>query len=212
MSTMPNRRLLALIIAGLLLSLGVSAAAPRALAMNAAGSDTVRSLYDALLANMRAGASLGADGRYARIAPVVQRIFDIQFMTRLAIGPEWERLGELQRRRVSDAFERYVAAIYAERFDRYSGETLRVTGEQPSAGAMIVTTEIVKSDGEPVRLNYLLHQNGGAWQVADVYLNGTISELATHRSEFGAILRSQGIDGLIVMLNAKADKLAARAS
>jgi len=212
MSIMAHTRISALIIAIALLSLGMAIATPGALAMNAAGSDTVRSLYDALLANMRAGASLGADGRYARIAPVVQRVFDMRFMTRLAIGPEWERLAEPQRRQVSDAFERYVAAIYAERFDRYSGETLRVTGEQPSAGAMIVTTEIVKSDGEPVRLNYLLHQNGGGWQIADVYLNGTISELATHRSEFGAILRAQGIDGLIVMLNAKTDRLAGRAS
>ena len=212
MSTGPNRRLLALIIASLLLLLGISAAAPCAFAMNAAGSDTVRSLYDALLANMRAGAALGADGRYLRIAPLVRRIFDIQFMTRLAIGPEWARLNEVQRRQLSEAFERYVAAVYAERFDRYSGEMLRVTGEQSADGATIVTTEIVKSNGEPVRLNYMLHQNAGAWQIADVYLNGTISELATRRSEFGAILRTQGIDGLIVMLNAKAESLAAHAS
>lgn len=209
---MSNRRLPTLIIGGVLLSLGIAATTPRASATNVACSDTVRSLYDALLANMQAGATLGADGHYVRIAPVVRRVFDMQFMTRLAIGPEWERLDDTQRRQVSEAFERYVAAIYAERFDRYSGETLRVTGELPSASAMIVTTEIVKSNGEPVRLNYLLHQNAGAWQIADVYLNGTISELATHRSEFAAILRSQGIDGLIGVLKAKAGSLTARAS
>ena len=50
------------------------------------------------------------------------------------------------------------------------------------------------------------------WQIADVYLNGTISELATRRSEFAAILRTRGINGLIAMLNTKADALSARAS
>jgi phospholipid transport system substrate-binding protein len=178
----------------------------------AAGGDTVRSFYDTLLANMRSGSSLGAAGRYARIAPVVRRVFDIPFMTRLAVGPEWASLTEAQRQQVSQAFERYVAAVYAERFDNYSGEKLQVTGEQPSAGGTIITSQIVKSSGEPVHLNYLMRQNGGSWQIADVYLNGTISELATRRSEFASILRTRGIDGLIAMLNTKANNLSARAS
>jgi phospholipid transport system substrate-binding protein len=198
--------------AGLGVWLASAAAPPHSAAANAAGAETVRGLYDALLANMRSGAALGARGRYARIEPVVRGAFDMQFMARLAVGPEWERLAEAQRRRVSEAFERYIAAVYAERFDSYSGETLQVTGEQPSVGGTIITTEIIKSNGEPVRLNYLLRQNGGAWQIADVYLNGTISELATRRSEFSSILRTQGIDGLIAMLNTKADALSARAS
>ena len=43
----------------------------------------------------------------------------------------------------------------------------------------------------------------------DVYLDGTISELAIRHSEFAAILKSQGIDGLIAALNRKADILTA---
>jgi phospholipid transport system substrate-binding protein len=61
-----------------------------------------------------------------------------------------------------------------------------------------------------VNINYLVRQNGGTWQIADVYLDGTISELATRRSEFASILRTQGINGLIAMLNNKAAVLAAR--
>lgn len=207
MRKIPATRTLTLV--GAALCLGLMTAAPQA---NAAGQDTVRSFYDTLLTNMRSGPSLGASGRYARIEPVVRRVFDIPFMTRLAVGPEWANLSEAQRQQVSQAFERYVAAVYAERFDNYSGEKLQVTGEQPSAGGTIITSEIVKSNGEPVHINYLMRQNGGAWQIADVYLNGTISELATRRSEFAAILRTRGINGLIAMLNTKADALSARAS
>jgi phospholipid transport system substrate-binding protein len=47
------------------------------------------------------------------------------------------------------------------------------------------------------------------WQIADVYLNGTISELAIRRSEFASILQRQGVDGLIAELNRKADLLSA---
>src|SRR5438045_9708462 len=91
---------------------------------------------------MRSGPSLGASGRYARIEPVVRRVFDIQFMTRLAVGPEWTNLTEAQRQQVSQAFERYIAAIYAERFDNYSGEQLKVVGEQNSPGGTIITSQI----------------------------------------------------------------------
>ena len=86
-------------------------------------------------------------------------------------------------------------------FDTYTGEKMQVTGEQASAGGTIITSQIVKSNGEPVNINYLMRQNGGGWQIADVYLNGTISELATRRSEFASILRTQGINGLIQQLN-----------
>jgi phospholipid transport system substrate-binding protein len=65
---------------------------------------------------------------------------------------------------------------------------------------------------EPLHFSYLLRQNGAAWQIIVVYLNGAISELATPRSESGSILRGQGIDGLIVTLNAEADTLAAHPS
>src|SRR5437763_11404258 len=207
--TTPRAR--SLTFAGAVLCLALTALSPAALAYGS-GGDTVRSLYDALLATMRSGPALGAHGRYAQIAPVIHRVFDIPFMTRLAVGPDWANLTEQQRQQVSQAFERYVAAVYAERFDNYAGEKMQVTGEQASAGGTIITSQIVKSNGEPVNVNYLVRQNGGSWQIADVYLNGTISELATRRSEFASILRTRGINGLIQVLNTKADALSARAS
>lgn len=211
MTSPSTGRGLSIALAAVALSLTLAAGAPRAEAMNA-GGDTVRSLYDTLLNTMRNGPALGARGRYAQIEPVVRRVFDIPYMTRLAVGPEWANLSEPQRQQVMQAFQRYITAIYAERFDNYSGEKLEVVGEQPSTGGTMVRSTIVKSNGEPVQINYLVRQNGGGWQIADVYLDGTISELATRRSEFAAILRSRGIDGLIQTLNTKADSLASRAS
>jgi len=171
------------------------------------GGAAVRGLYDALLGAMHNGQSLGPRGRYAQIEPVVKRVFDIPFMTRLAVGSQWSDISEAQRRQASEAFGRYLAAVYAERFDSYAGERLEVTGEKESAGGPMIMSRIVKSDGEPVNLNYLMREEGGIWKIVDVYLDGTISEVATRRSEFAGILRAQGIIGLIQTLNAKADSL-----
>jgi phospholipid transport system substrate-binding protein len=53
----------------------------------------------------------------------------------------------------------------------------------------------------------MMRRNGNAWLISDIYLDGAISEAATRRSEFAAILKSEGIDGLIAALNRKADIL-----
>jgi len=61
---------------------------------------------------------------------------------------------------------------------------------------------------EPVSVDYAMRQNDGAWQISDVYLDGTISQLATQRSEFGAILRREGFEGLIASMQRKVKLLA----
>ena len=82
-----------------------------------------------------------------------------------------------------------------------------VLGERPSSNGILVSSRIVKADGNPVTINYLVKQNGSAWQVTDVFFEGTISEMATRRSEFASVLRTSGIQGLIQVLNRKADDL-----
>jgi phospholipid transport system substrate-binding protein len=178
------------------------------IAAASAPSDTVRGFYQTLLYNMQNGPSLGQQGRMARLAPVVPRVFDIPYMTQLSIGTAWGTLPEPQRQQVMQAFERYVTAVYAERFDKYAGERLEVVGEQPTAYGTIVKTQIIKSDGEPVTLNYLMVNGNGGPQIGDVYLSGTISELAARRADFASTLRTQGVPGLIAALNNKALTLA----
>ena len=171
------------------------------------GGDTVQGLYDALLSTMKNGRTLGQSGRFTQLEPVIRRTFDIPSMARLAVGSSWATLSEAQHQQVTESFGRYISAIYADRFDSYAGQKLQVTGEQPAAAGVMVHSQIVKANGEPVNVDYMMRRNGNTWLISDIYLDGAISELATRRSEFAAILKSQGIDGLIAALNRKADVL-----
>ena len=173
----------------------------------ASGGGTVQGLYDALLGTMKNGRILGQSGRFMQIEPVIRRTFDIPSMTRLSVGVSWAGLSEAQRRQLTESFGRYISAIYADRFDSYAGQKLQVTGEQPNPAGVIVKSEIVKANGEPVKVDYMMRRNGDGWLISDVYLDGAISEVATRRSEFAAILKNDGIDGLIAALNRKADML-----
>jgi phospholipid transport system substrate-binding protein len=192
-------------IVGLSLALSLFAASAAALAVNP--QDNVRGFYDTLLTTMRYGPTLGQSGRYARLAPVVDRLFDVPAMARMAVGPTWATLSPAQQQQLIDAFRHYIAATYADRFDSYSGQQLQVTGERPYNGDVIVQTKIVKSDGDITDLDYLMRQNQGSWQISDVYLDGTISQVAIQRSEFHSILRREGVDGLVAVLNRKVDLL-----
>ena len=195
----------------LLLLFGAGFATP-AMALSSAPQTRVQRFYATLLNTMKEGPQLGSGGRYAKLAPVVGQTFDVPFMARLAVGPSWSTLTSAQQQQVTAAFQRYISATYADRFDNYSGEQLRVLGEAPYGSGIIVETQIVKSDGKPVTINYMMRQGArGDWQISDVYLDGTISQLATQRSEFYSILRREGVDGLISTLNRKTDLLTSKA-
>jgi phospholipid transport system substrate-binding protein len=170
-------------------------------------SQVVQNFCSALLDTMQHAATLGEKGRYQKLEPVLLSTFDVPFMARLSIGPLWGRLTTEQKRQAAAAYGRYVGAVYATRFDSFSGERFQVLGEERIKHGTLVRTQIIKANGEPVSINYVLHDNDTAWQIRDVYLSGSISELATRRSEFSAILRTSGIDGLIASLNKKADDL-----
>ena len=202
-SSTGTRKLAALCLALLLASDLVAQRAEAA----ADAQNTVRGFYGLLLSNMRGGRTLGESGRYSRLAPVVTRTFDVPAMTRLAIGPAWPTLNPAQQQQLIAAFAHYIAATYADQFDSYSGEQLQVTGQRPFGADIMVQTRIIKSNGEATRLDYLMHQNQGAPQISDVYLDGSISQLAVHRSEFHAILQREGVDGLVSALNRKVDLL-----
>ena len=191
-------------LAGMCLALLLGAGLPTT--GSAAASDPqqlVQSFYGVLLSNMKDGRMLGEGGRYARLAPVVDRTFDLPSMTRLAVGPAWETLAPAQQQQLTAAFAHYVAATYADRFDTYSGEQLQVAGERPHGADLMVQTSIVKADGEKTRLDYLIRQG----RISDVYLDGTISQLAVDRSEFHSILQREGVDGLVAALHRKVDLL-----
>jgi phospholipid transport system substrate-binding protein len=162
----------------------------------------IQRFYDALLAVMKEAKHLSFDQRYQRLAPAITAAFDLGLTSRLSVGPAWAQMMPDQQRRLTDVFTRYTISLYANRFDDFGGERFDVDANPvANANGTIVQTKLIKSDGEKVTLNYLMRQSaGGSWQVIDVYLSGTISELATRRSEYSATLQSGGADALIKLL------------
>ena len=171
----------------------------------------IERLYATLLAVMKQAKKLSFDERYSRLAPAIEATFDLGLMARIAVGPGWAGIAADQQQRLSAAFARYTISNYANRFDNYGGERFEVSPKAaPNPNGVIVESRLVKSNGETVNLNYLLRQDAaGSWKVIDVYLSGTISELATRRSEFSTVLQRNGADALVQLIEQKSAALRA---
>jgi phospholipid transport system substrate-binding protein len=145
---------------------------------------------------MQNAAALGVKGRYQKLEPIVLATFEVLFMTRLSVGPFWAESSPGQKQGAWKAFVRFVSATYATQFDDFSGEQFQILGERQVEHGTIVKTQLAKSDGGKVAINYTVHDNDTSWQIRDVYLAGTISErdetLGFHRD--AAKRRHRGLD------------------
>jgi phospholipid transport system substrate-binding protein len=194
----------------LILALVLSAVGATGLRAQEVGPRAVVSTFqDTLLATMKEAGPLGFEGRYQRLQPAMESAFDLEQMTRIVVGARWGRLSEVERKQVVELFRRFSVSTYASEFSGYGGEQFEIGDDraQPGLGT-IVETRLVLKDDKPVALNYLLRQTPQGWKIVDVYLDGTISELARRRDEFASIIRTRGVDGLIALLKKKNEELA----
>lgn len=174
-----------------------------------APQQVIEQSYAALLGVMKEAKTLGYDGRFQRLAPIVEAVFDLSFMAQTTVGTYWAKATEDQRNRFVRAFARMTTATLAARFDGYSGEQFNILGtDDASPTSALVKTQIAQGDGEKVAINYLVRNSGGAWKVADVYANGSISELAVKTADYAQVLRSGGVDALATALDDKVATIA----
>lgn len=198
---------LAAVVAALVLVSG-----PRAGAANTPSpTQVVERFHASLLDVMKNAKTLGYQGRYRELTPAIDEAFHLPAMTRIVAGAStWRGLTDEQKRAFVEAFSEMTTATYAFRFDGWSGESFQTLAAVPiQPKATLVKTRLVKSDGEAIELNYLLQDFASGWRVIDIYLKGTISELATKRSEYASVLRRDGLDGLLALIHNKVASLAA---
>jgi phospholipid transport system substrate-binding protein len=169
----------------------------------------VERVDETLIGAMQEAETLGFQGRYDRLAPVFMPAFHFPFMARVAAGRYWKDLDPEQQKQLAEAFGRMSVTNFAARFDGYDGQRFEVgeSIEQPRGG-VLVRNRLIDGTGKGVSIDYLLRDFDGRWRIIDVFLEGAISEIATKRSEYTAILGEDGIDGLLAKISDKTAELA----
>jgi phospholipid transport system substrate-binding protein len=195
-------------IMGMLAAVALAGAAPATTGAPAAA--VVQQLNASLLDVMKEAGKLDYAARYQKVEPAVAAAFDVDFMAEKSLGRHWKDLSPDEQTKWKDLFRRFMVANYAGRFDRYSGQTFEQHGTEAGAyDTVMVHTTLVSPDDENVDLNYRLRETAAGWRVIDVYLKGTVSELALRRSDYSAVMKRDGFAALATYLSGKIDALAA---
>src|SRR5882757_761157 len=201
----PGRRLLLACMAGAVLwgerghAQGGQAGDPR---------QPVNDLYAALHAVMRLGPTTPFQQRFDRLAPVIDRAFDLETILHTSVGLRWNSLDEAARRTLFAVFRAFTIASYTANFDKDAGEKFEVLPQMRQAEAdVIVQSKLIASNGEPIRINYLMRNGAMGWRIVDVLLEGSISRVAVQRSDFRALLASGDPGPLVDSLRQKVAEL-----
>ncbi len=217
-----QRRLTALLAAGWILTAGPLAATslaseeapvpvPETEAEDSA-IQVVERLHRGLLETMQGADELGFQGRFDLIRPVVEATFDLGFMGSKSVGRHWKKLTPEEQALWLDKFTGFLAANYAGNFDGFAGESFETLGEEPAKReTRVVLTELRVPGSEDVVLNYRLRKTQDGWRIIDIYLKGTVSELALRRSDFSSTLKQKGFGELAAAVDRKIQNLKSKA-
>ncbi len=190
-----------------LASLLISAflAAP-ALAQQLSPQQLVQKITDDVLAAVKTDRQLAAGDKQKALKVAEEKVLpyvDFQYATRLAVGRSWRQATPEQRQRLVSEFRNMLVRTYSNSVSAYQGQTLKVLpqrgkGENTEDEAT-VHTQFVRAGGQPLPIDFSMHKAGSEWKVYDITVEG-VSLVLTYRSEFDAIVKQQGIDGLIQAL------------
>lgn len=206
---MPQSPLIRLALAaGLSTALGAAGASVAVAQASDPAAARIESFDAAVIKTLQAGKAAGAAGRAKVVGPAVEQTFDLPFMTRVAVGPDWTKMSPEDQAALLKAYSRFAVANWAKNFSDYSGQKLEIDGPVQTRGAdKIVKTKLTSPGSAPVTLAYRMRDNGAGWKVIDVYYNSTISQITTQRSDFASTLQSGGAKALVAKLDAQTDKL-----
>jgi phospholipid transport system substrate-binding protein len=198
--------------AALRLALAGLAALPvlsRTMPAIAAAGDTpvapVEAFNQALLAAMRAGGAEPFRQRFTALAPAVDRAFDLSTILRVSVGARWASMSPDEQARLEAAFRTYTVANFVANFDSDNGKRIQ-TDPAPRAlanGDQVVSTQITGASGSPTVLAYVMRQTPAGWKAVDVLADGSISRVATQRSDFRGVLSNGGGPALVASLQNK---------
>ena len=157
---------------------------PRFAAAGGDPTDFIVILGNQGLEVIRSSATLDQKATYFH--QVLRQDFDLSDISRFVLGPYWRVASKAQRREFRALFEDYLVRFYGQRFAQYGGESLRVNGSRTDPAGVIVTSQIIRSQGPPIKVDWQLVVSDGRYKISDISIDG-VSMALVQRSEFAAI-------------------------
>jgi phospholipid transport system substrate-binding protein len=129
---------------------------------------------------------------------------DFEEATRLAVGRAWAQATPEQKKKLVEEFRKMLVRTYSNAISGYEGQTMKVQPVRMKPGDTEVTVhnQYIRAGGKPLPVDYSMRKTDEGWKIYDIVVEG-VSLVLTYRSEFDAVIKQSGIDGLIKRLSEK---------
>lgn len=169
--------------------------------------ELVKKVTDDVLAAVKGDKQLAAGDKQKALKLAEEKVLpliDFEEATRLAVGRAWREASKEQKDKLTTEFRRMLVRTYSSAISAYEGQTIKVQPVHMKAGDTDVTVhnQYIRPGGKPVQLDYQMRKTDSGWKIYDIVVEG-VSLVLTYRSEFDAVVKQQGVDGLIKRLAEK---------
>lgn len=150
------------------------------------------------------GPSVSPAQRLARFRVLFHDDFDVPGIGQFVLGRYWRTATPQEQQEFLTLFQEYIVRAYSARLGEYGGEPFRVTGARPNGAETVITSEILRANGNRIEVDWHLVGQGGRFKITDVYVAG-VSMKVTQRDEFAAVIQRSGgrVEGLLTQLRQK---------
>jgi phospholipid transport system substrate-binding protein len=137
----------------------------------------------------------------ALVGNVLLPNFDTEYSARLVLGQSWRTATPEQRKRFVDAFYHSLLRNYGAALIDFTGDRFVVLPYKGDPGDTTATvrTEVKKSSGDKVPVNFSLRKTPEGWKAWDVVIEG-ISYVKSFRTDFASEIQQKGLDDVITRL------------
>jgi phospholipid transport system substrate-binding protein len=138
------------------------------------------------------------------VANVLLPTFDSEYAARLVLGQTWRTATPEQRKRFVDAFYHSLLRNYGEALLDFTADKLLILPYKgdPADTQATVRTEVKRSNGDKVPVNFTLHRTDAGWKAWDVVIEG-VSYVKSFRTDLGSEVQQKGLDEVITRLEAE---------
>ena len=142
-------------------------------------------------------------GIYNTTKKLITETYDTEKMLKMIIGDSWKNLNKEIKKEIINVFEEYIAKNYIKRFSKIKNLQFSSLEEKKIGNYKTVKSNLILDNDEKISINYLLSPKRQEWKIFDVLLAGSVSEIATKKSEFKSFIVDGNINPLIDALKKK---------
>jgi len=169
--------------------------------------ELVKKITEDVLGAIKSDKQLASGDRQRAVKLAEEKILphvDFEEATRLAVGRGWGQASPEQKKKLVSEFRNMLVRTYSNAIGAYEGQTMKVQPVRMKPGDTDVTVhnQFIRPGGKPVLVDYAMRKTDAGWKIYDIVVEG-VSLVLTYRSEFDAVVKQDGIDGLIKRLAQK---------